>query len=162
MAQRGAQHGPHKLKTLTRGQASRGERQGASSGTASSSRLTRRRRDQGGVPREVPVTQAMTIEARWVPGGRRPVQCPYFLFGAKGASTCQGIRKRLPFRCNKTKTSETAGWRSQWSPGQRHHESLWQSKTNFGQDKRTRCSPSKWPIVGALPAHYLGRGPGPL
>ena len=26
----------------------------------------------------------------------------------------------------------------------------------------TRCSPSKWPIVGALPAHYLGRGPGPL
>ena len=26
----------------------------------------------------------------------------------------------------------------------------------------TRCSPSKWPIVGALPAHYLARGPGPL
>ena len=26
----------------------------------------------------------------------------------------------------------------------------------------TRCSPSKWPIVGALPAHYLGRGPVPL
>ena len=26
----------------------------------------------------------------------------------------------------------------------------------------TRCSPSKWPIVGALPAQYLGRGPGPL
>ena len=26
----------------------------------------------------------------------------------------------------------------------------------------TRCSPSKWAIVGALPAHYLGRGPRPL
>ena len=26
----------------------------------------------------------------------------------------------------------------------------------------TRCSPSKWPIVGALPAHFLGRGPGTL
>ena len=26
----------------------------------------------------------------------------------------------------------------------------------------TRCSTSKWPIVGALPAHFLGRGPGPL
>ena len=44
----------HKLKTLARGQASRGGRQGASSGTASSGWLTRRRRDQGGVPREVP------------------------------------------------------------------------------------------------------------
>ena len=56
-----AQRGPstahlhqHKLKTLTRGQASRGGRQGASSGTASSGWLTRRRRVQGRVPREVP------------------------------------------------------------------------------------------------------------
>ena len=36
------------LKTLARGQASRGGRQEASSGTASSGWLTRRRRDQGG------------------------------------------------------------------------------------------------------------------
>src|SRR4051812_12007266 len=41
-------------------------------------------------------------------------------------------------------------------------QSLWQARTNFSQDKCTRCSPSKWPIVGALPAQYLGRGPGPL
>ena len=32
----------------------------------------------------------------------------------------------------------------------------------FYQDKCTKCSPSKWPIVGPLPALYLGRGPGPL
>ena len=102
----------HKLKTLARGQASRGRRHGASSGTASSGWLARRRGDQGGVPHEVPVTQAMTTEARRVPGGRRPRQCPCFPFGAKGASTCQGIRQRLPFRCNKTKTSRTARWRS--------------------------------------------------
>ena len=57
----------HKLKTLARGQASRGGRQGASSGTASSGWLARRRRDQGGVPHEVPVTQAMTTEARRAP-----------------------------------------------------------------------------------------------
>ena len=64
-----AQRGPsvahlhqHKLKTLTRGQASRGGRQGASSGTASSGWLMRRRRVQGGVPREVPMTQAMTTK----------------------------------------------------------------------------------------------------
>ena len=36
-----------KLKTLARGQASQGGRQEASSGTASSGRLARRRRDQG-------------------------------------------------------------------------------------------------------------------
>ena len=73
----------HKPKTLARGQASRGRRHGASSGTASSGWLARRRRDQGGVPHEVPVTQAMTTEARrapacaeslfplWCKGGKR-------------------------------------------------------------------------------------------
>ena len=59
------QHGPN---TLARGQASRGGRQEASSGTALSGWLARRRRDQGGVPHEVPVTQAMTTKgARRVP-----------------------------------------------------------------------------------------------
>ena len=69
-----AQRGPsmahlhqHKLKTLARGQASRGGRQGASSGTALSGWLTRRRREQGGVPHEVPVTQAMMTRARQAP-----------------------------------------------------------------------------------------------
>ena len=149
----------HELKTLARGQASRGGRQEASSGTASSGWLARRRRDQGGVPHEVPVTQAMmTKGARRAPAA----QCPPFLFGAKGASAGESIKQRHPFRCNKTKTSRTAGWMSSWSPSRRHHQSLWQARTNFSQDKCTRCSPSKWPIVGALPAQYLGRGPGPL
>ena len=58
----------HRPKTLARGQASRGGRHGASSGTASSGWLARRRRDQGGVPHEVPVTQAMmTKGARRAP-----------------------------------------------------------------------------------------------
>ena len=110
----------------------------------------------------MPVTQAMTTEgARRAPSGRRPAQCPCFPFDAKGARAGQGIKQRLTFRCNKTKTSRTAGWRSSWSPGRRHRQSLWQARTDFSQDKCTRCSPSKWPIVGALPAQYLGRGPGP-
>ena len=151
----------HKLKTLARGQASRGGRQGASSGTASSGWLTRKRRVQGRVPGEVPVMQAMTTEARRAPGGLQPAQSPCFLFGAKGASAGKGIKQRQPFRCNKTKTSRTAGWRLLWSPRRLHRQSLWQVRTNFSQDKCTRCSPSKWPIVGALPAQYLGRGPVP-
>ena len=51
-----------KVKTLARGQASRGGRQEASSRAASSGRLARRRRDQGRAPPEGPVSQAMTIE----------------------------------------------------------------------------------------------------
>ena len=117
---------------------------------------------KGRVPHEVPTMQAMTTEARRAPGGRRPAQSPCFLFGAKGASTGVSIKQRQPFRCNKTKTSRTAGWRSSWRPRRCHHQSLSQARTDFSQDKCTRCSPSKWPIVGALPAQYLGRGPGPL
>ena len=60
----------HELKTLARGQASRGGRQGSSSGTASSGWLARRRRDQGRVPREVPMRQAMTTKG----AGRAPAR----------------------------------------------------------------------------------------
>ena len=94
--------------------------------------------------------------------GARPRSVLPFLFGARGASAGESIKQRHPFRCNKTKTSRTAGWRSSWSPSRRHRQGLWQARTDFSQDKCTRCSPSKWPIVGALPAQYLGRGPGPL
>ena len=112
---------------------------------------------KAGVPREEPVTQAMTIETRRALGGRRPAQCPCFPFGAKGASTGQGIRQRLPFRCNKTKTRDHRGAQDGVIT------------STFGSRRPplvritcTRCSPSKWPIVGTLPPHYLGRGPGPL
>ena len=79
----------HKLKTLARGQASWGGRHGASSGAASSGWLMRRRRNQGGVPREVPVTQAMTTQGArrvptraassfplWCKGGKRSLGVP--------------------------------------------------------------------------------------
>ena len=78
----------HKPKTLARGQASRGGRHGASSGTASSGWLTRRRRDQGGVPHEVPVMQAMTTEgARRVPA--RAVSS--FPLWCKGGKRSRGV-----------------------------------------------------------------------
>ena len=84
-------------------------------------------RSRQGVPREVLVTQAMTIKARRAPGWRQPMQCPHFSFGAKGASASaeyRGIRHRFPYRCNKTKTSGTAERRSSWSPSQRHRQGL--------------------------------------
>src|SRR4051812_35069317 len=73
----------HRPKTLARGQASRGGRHGASSGTASSGWLARRRRDQGGVPHEVPVTQAMmTKGARRAPA-RAVSSFPFWCQGSK-------------------------------------------------------------------------------
>ena len=77
-----------RLKTLTRGQASRGGGRGASSGMASSGWLTRWWRDQGGVPREVPVTQAMTTKgARRVPA--RAVSS--FPLWCKGGKRSRGV-----------------------------------------------------------------------
>ena len=78
----------HKPKTLARGQASRGGRRGASSGTASSGWLTRRRRDQGGVPREVPMTQAMTTQ-----GARRVLAhaASSFPLWCKGGKRSRGV-----------------------------------------------------------------------
>ena len=72
----------------------------------------------------------------------------------------QGIRQRLPFRCNKTKASRAAGWRSPWSPRRRHHQSLWQLKTNFSQDNCTRCSPSKWSLLAPFPLNIWEEGQG--
>ena len=82
----------HMLKTLARGQASRGGRQEASSGTASSGWLARRRRDQGGVPHEVPVTQPMTTKARRAPA------CAESLF----TLWCKGGKRREGYQAKAT------------------------------------------------------------
>ena len=73
----------HKLKTLTRGQASRGGRQGTSSGMASSGWLTRRRRVQGGVPREVPMMQAMMTKGASRAPARAVSSFPLLCKGSK-------------------------------------------------------------------------------
>src|SRR4051812_30180537 len=108
----------------------------------------------------------MTTEIRRAPGGRQRAQQPCFLFGAKEASANEeyrGIRQRLPYWCNKTKTRMTARRRSSWSPRRRHHQSLSQAKTAFVRIACTSCPPSNFPaVVGSLPAQYLGRGPGPI
>src|SRR3954468_4933385 len=80
-------------KTLARGQASRGGRREASSGTASSGGLTRRQRDQGGVPHEVPMTQAVTTRgARRAPA--RAVSS--FPLWCKGSKRRQGYQAKAP------------------------------------------------------------------
>ena len=105
----------------------------------------------------------MTTKARWAPAGTKEDS---FLFGAKEASAGEeyrGIRQRLLYWCNETKTRRTARWRSLWSPRRRHHQSFSQAKTTFVRIACTSCPPSNWPVVvGSLPFRYLGRGPGPI
>ncbi len=70
----------------------------------------------------------VSISLQREPGGRQRTQSPCFLFGAKGASAgaeYRGIKQRFPYHCNETKTSRTEGWRSPWSPRQRHCQCLW-------------------------------------
>src|SRR4051812_32623510 len=98
----------------------------------------------------------MTNDTRRVRGGRQRAQHPYFLFGAKEASAGEeyrGIRQRLLYWCNETKTRRTARRRSSWSPTRRHHQSLSQEKTTFVRIACTSCPPSNLPTaVGSLPA----------
>ena len=101
----------------------------------------------------------MTIGTRWAPDGLQRAQRPCFLFGAKEASAGEeyrGIKQRFTYRCNKTKTSRTAGRRSPWSPRRRHHQSLWQAKTTFVRISCTRCPLSNWPLLAPFPLNIWG------
>ena len=84
-----------KLKTLARGQALRGGRQKASSEAASTGRLARRRRDQGGVPHDVPVTQAMTTKGARRAPARAVSPFPLWCKGSKRRQEHQADRKSV-------------------------------------------------------------------
>ena len=81
----------HRPKTLARSQASRGRRHRASSGTASSGWLARRRRDQSRAPHDVPVMQAMTTK-----GARRPPARAVSFFPL----WCKGSKRRREHQAN--------------------------------------------------------------
>ena len=102
-----------RLKTLARGQASRGGRHKTSSGAASLGCLARSGEIKAG--RTSRGSRDVSHDDQ---GTRRRTQCPCFLFGAKEASTCaeyRGNKQRFPYQCNETKTSRMAGRRSPWS-----------------------------------------------
>ena len=121
---------------------------------------------KAGVPREEPVTQAMTIETRRALGGCQA-----------GAGLCSVLVSPLVQRGQAQAKASGKGYHSGAArprPTERQDRGHRGSQDGlitsaFGSRRPplvritcTTCSPSKWPIVGALPAHYLGRGPGPL
>ena len=109
------------------------------------------------VPREVPVMQAVTIKTRRAPA----YAVSLFPLWCKGGKHRPRHQANVTVSVQQDQDQQNGRMEVIVEPRTASPQRLWQSKTNFIQDKCTRCSPSKWPIVGALPAHYLGRGPGP-
>ena len=72
---------------------------------------------------------------------RRPAQ----------AKEYRGIRQRLLYRCNETKTRRTARLRSSWSPRRRHHQSLLQAKTTLVRISYTSYPLSNLSLLSPFP-----------
>ena len=148
-----------KLKTLARGQASRGGRQEASLEVASSGRLASRRRDQGrGTSRG---TRDASHDDRDQAGaGMRSVLVSPLVQRGQAQEKASGKGYHSGAMRPRPAGRQDVGHRGA-------QDSI--IANAFGSRRQplvritcTRFSPSKWPIVGALPAYYLGRGPGPL
>ena len=95
VAQAVAQYGPSsttQAQDPREGPSLAGRTTEGSSGVASLGGLARRRRDQGRVPREVPVTQTMTIETRRAPA------CAVSLLPLR----CKGSKHRLRYQAKVT------------------------------------------------------------
>src|SRR3954467_9148465 len=105
------------------------------------------------------MTQAMTTKgARRAPS---PAASPFPLW-CKGGKRRREDQAKASISVQRDQDQSNGGKEVIVEPRTVSPQSLWQARTNFSQDKCTRWSSSKWPIVGALPAQYLGRGPGPL
>ena len=110
---------------------------------------------KAGIPRGEPVTQAMMIETRRAPAYAESL-FPLWCKGGKHRPR-HGAKVTIPVQ------------RDLDQPDGGHRGAQDGVITSAFGSRRpplvritcTTCSPSKWPIVGALPAQYLGRGPGP-
>ena len=148
-----------KLKTPARGQALRGGRQEASSRAASLGRLAKRQRDQCEGTSQGSHDASHDDQGQAGAGLRRVLVSPLVQRGQAPAKVS-----------GKGYHSGATRPRPAGRPDGGHRGAQDGVITSaFGSRRqplvriaRTICSSSKWPSVGALPAHYLGRGPGPL
>ena len=145
-----------KLKTLARGQASRGGRQEASSRAASSGRLVRRRRDQCKGTSRGSHDASHDDQGQAGAGLRRVLVSPLVQRGQAQAKVS-----------GKGYHSGATRPRPAGRPDGGHRGAQDGVITSAFGSRRpplvritcTRCSPSKWPIVGALPAQLFGERP---
>ena len=148
-----------KLKTLARGQAFRGGRQEASLRATSSGRLARRRRHQGrGASRGA---HDATHDDRDQAGvGLRSVLVSPLV--QRGQAQAKASGKGYHSGATRPRPAERQDGGHRGAQDDVITRAFGSRRPPLVRITCTRCSPSKCPIVGALPAHYLGRGPGPL
>src|SRR3954465_9775632 len=97
------------------------------------------------------MTQAMTTkDARRAPAR---AASPFPLW-CKGGKRRREDQAKAPILVQRDQDQSNGGKEVIVEPRTASAKGLWQARTNFSQDKCTRCSPSNWPIVGALPAQY--------
>src|SRR3954471_10427889 len=90
------------------------------------------------------------------------MQCPPFPLWCKGGKRRREDQAKASISVQRDQDQSNGGKEVIVEPRTASPQGLLQARTNFSQDKCTRCSPSNCPSVGARPAQYLGRGPGPL
>ena len=117
---------------------------------------------KAGVPRKVLMTQAMTTETRRALGGRRPAQCPCFPLVQRGQAQAKASCKGYHSGATRPRPAGRQDGDHRGAQDGVIASAFGSRRPPLVRITCTTCSPSKWPIVGALPAHYLGRGPGPL
>src|SRR3954464_5756957 len=101
------------------------------------------------------MTQAMTTK-----GARRaPARAtsPFPLW-CKGSKHRREDQAKAPISVQRDQDQSNGGKKVTMEPRTASPQGLWQAKTNFSQDKCTRCSPSNWQLLAPFPLKYLGRG----
>src|SRR3954469_13763868 len=100
------------------------------------------------VPREVPMTQAMTIK-----GARRaPARSasPFPLW-CKGGKRRRENQAKAPISVQRDQDQSNGGKEVIVEPRTTSPQGLWQARTNFSQDKCTRCSPQIGQLLAPFP-----------
>ena len=145
------------LKTLARGQASRGGRRKTSYGATWSGRLTR----SGGIKagQTSRGSRDVSHDDRHQAGAsaRSVLVSSLVQRGQAQPWSTEASGKGYHFGATRPRPG---GLQDEGHRGA-HHQHLWQAKTPFVRISCT-SSPFKLAIVGSLPAQYLGRGPGPI
>ena len=106
---------------------------------------------KAGVPREEPVTQAMTIETRRAPGGRRPAQCPCFPLVQRGQAQAGASGKGFHSGATRPRLEERRDGGHRGAQDGVITSAFGSRRPTLVRITCTRCSPSKWPLLVPFP-----------
>ena len=118
-------------------------------------------RSRQGVPREVPMMQAMMIKTRRAPA-RVVSSFPLWCKGGKRRRSTEASSKGFPIGATRPRPVGRQNGGHHGAHGGVTARAFGRRKPPFVRIACTSCPLSNLAIVGSLPAQYLGRGPWPL